>query len=700
DLSGDGNYLDIWSSRSGKEGTWEEISIAEDWVNRKHHIAIVLGEEPTPAQVPQIESSIGAAGDVVITLAADGLSATARVPSGYVGAVASVAISGGYLGGDDYQIISSGDDSVLQLGADRQINIVSAQNLTGNSVQTFQLTMVIDDHYADNAADTKTLALVLEVLPSLTVSLSGQAEATVFTGPLGDIDINFYTLTASEGSGTYVYKLITLDAYLLPHVTFVAEGSVAYLSLTAMFSESEQGAGDAVIEVDDGLNKATLTVRVIGKFKSLTDDSVSGYGSLLIAGGYRFSSGLQFLQDVWASSDLSLETWDKITTSGFPTPGIEQAVVFYNGYLYLMGGAIVGGAINYKQVWRSADGVQWTAIANMPAASDVGWLSAGLVVHNNKMLLMGGQEETGGSYRRDVWSSIDGIQWERLAENKFPNFGSNFSSAVLNNTIYLTERSSRDLWSSADGVDWTVHSNVFAAEDVSNGFNGANAVVFRGSLFIIDSVSNINTDNEKIRYSSTPTDPTSWTVYDGGGETQLDGAALVYKDKLIVTGGNISSNIWASSSGKNNEWYEITVAYPELVRQEGDIAVVLGDAPTAAQVPPIESSIVAAGEVAITVAADGLTATATVSAGYVGAVASLAIAGGYLGSGDYQISSSGDDSVLQVGADRQIRVVSGQNSGGSNVQTFQLTIVIDDQYANNAGDSKTLVLVVEVLPAN
>nr|MCH9757882.1 hypothetical protein [Pseudomonadota bacterium] len=118
----------------------------------------------------------------------------------------------------------------------------------------------------------------------------------------------------------------------------------------------------------------------------------------------------------------------------------------------------------------------------------------------------------------------------------------------------------------------------------------------------------------------------------------------------------------------------------------------------ATEIPLIEAEIVSAGVTAIAIAADGLAATVTVTAGYVGVLASLAVTGGYLDGGDYQISTSGDNTVLQVGADRQISVVSEQNLEGSSVQTLQLTIGINDYYPDNEEDSKTLVLVVEVLP--
>ncbi|MCH9705752.1 MAG: hypothetical protein K0U15_06485, partial [Proteobacteria bacterium] len=653
------NYVirnEIWASAGGVDD-WELIN--NDWISRTRANAIVIGDELTPAQVSPIEVAIVSVSNVTVGIATNDLMATVTVYPGYVGAVASLAIAGGYLGGGDYQISSSGDDSVLQVGANQQISIISAQSAVG---QTFQLTMVVNDHYADNAADTKTLVLALEVVPSLTVSLSGPAEVTLLAGPLGDANVNFYTLTAevSGGSGNYHYQFSNSDAYLLPYVTLVVDGDFVYLSLTTFLPD--KGIGEVVIEVNDGLSKAAMTVSVIGNFKSLTDDSVSGSGKLLVFGG-----GGKL--DVWSVDGSDLANWDELTVDGY-SAGEFQKAVYYNGTVY-----VAGGLIDSDAMWRSADGVSW-AQSDLPNNR----VHHALVVLNNKMILFGGSTSGtgGGSAHTDSWSSTDGINWSLLKANGVPAFPFGPVYAVFNNTLYAaggrsSSSDNNDLWSSGDGITWTQHPNLFA-NNISDRLTRS-MFVFRGTLFVVEGNTDVASDvSKKVYYSSNPTSG-EWEYY---ANTEVDtlrsAQILVYKEQILIVGGAdngvTQGDIWASQSGLAGSWTKIESGL-DFLRRERHVAIVLGDELTPAQVPRIEVAIVSVSNVTVGIATNGLMATVTVYPGYVGAVASLAIAGGYLGGGDYQISSSGDDSVLQLGVNRQISIISAQSAVG---QTVQLTM--------------------------
>ena len=144
------------------------------------------------------------------------------------------------------------------------------------------------------------------------------------------------------------------------------------------------------------------------------------------------------------------------------------ALVFQDK-MWLLGGWNPGDKVHFplicnSEVWSSADGASWTL--ENPQAPWEGRHTAGYVVHNGRMWIVGGDCNQ-GHYQNDVWSSADGIHWE-LANDHVPwaprvlHYTLSFDGRIwvmggqtIPNFADADEVFHNDAWSSDDGVNWT-----------------------------------------------------------------------------------------------------------------------------------------------------------------------------------------------------------------------------------------------------
>jgi len=144
-------------------------------------------------------------------------------------------------------------------------------------------------------------------------------------------------------------------------------------------------------------------------------------GQLWIVGGDANSGHYQ--SDVWSSPDGT--TWTKITNAAPWGPRVLHYTVVYDGRIYVMGGQtmreMIPGAtspdIFYSDVWSSSDGVTWEKLT-----SDAPWgprgIICGSVVFNDRMWVIGGgtywsaDPDRAGAGSNQVWSSVDGVNWK------------------------------------------------------------------------------------------------------------------------------------------------------------------------------------------------------------------------------------------------------------------------------------------------
>lgn len=165
--------------------------------------------------------------------------------------------------------------------------------------------------------------------------------------------------------------------------------------------------------------------------------------------------------DIWSSEDGV--NWTKETNNaGFISRATHASIVFNNKIWVVAGIDNLGNLLN--DVWSSTDGINWVQEnMNPPFATRANHT---LTVYNNKMWLIGGQDS--GYEFNDIWSSEDGINWVQETEDAgFPNRHSH-TTVVFNNRLYVIAGMNsnqgsgfgelNDVWSSIDGKNWDIET--------------------------------------------------------------------------------------------------------------------------------------------------------------------------------------------------------------------------------------------------
>ena len=235
--------------------------------------------------------------------------------------------------------------------------------------------------------------------------------------------------------------------------------------------------------------------------------------------------------------------WTKINTEAAFAGRDGAGALTFKGKMWLLGGWNPNDKVNFpkvcnSEVWSSVDGKDWKL--EVKSAPWEGRHTAGYVVHDNKMWIVGG-DPIQGHYQDDVWNSEDGITWNRVLE-KAP-----WGPRVLHYTVshegkiwviggqtlpqFAPEKEIfyADVWCSADGKNWEKKAD--AMPWAPRGLIGGTAV-FKGKIWLL-----------------------------GGGtyDTPNKPTRIFYND------------VWSSRDGV--KWEQVAAKTPWAPRQYHDVAV-------------------------------------------------------------------------------------------------------------------------------
>lgn len=177
-------------------------------------------------------------------------------------------------------------------------------------------------------------------------------------------------------------------------------------------------------------------------------------------------------------------------------PSAIVPVIAFNGDLWMIG---------QKRAWSSTDGMKWQAFDKHDWGERI---SMAPVFFRNTFWISGGMDYATNTFLNEIWSSQDGITWKRIVNNAEWSPRKGHTVIEFKNKLWLFGGETRvdrtrspiefanDIWSSVDGVHW-----------------------------------------EKV------TDDAPWDVR---GRPKL----IVFKEKLLLIGGQGHSDIWQSDDGK------------------------------------------------------------------------------------------------------------------------------------------------------
>jgi len=231
------------------------------------------------------------------------------------------------------------------------------------------------------------------------------------------------------------------------------------------------------------------------------------------------------------------------TRSDLPASGLNSG---YQRYLQLHDAVYALGTMtgNYldlhltSRVSRTRDFKHWDVLANksnLPAR-----VFYGAVAFRDKMWLLGGFD--GRAYYNDVWNSSDGVQWTRVSEHAAWTPRDADMVAVFKNRIWVigggvidgqpepNPNAKREVWSSADGVHWD------KSPDRSGAAWGGAPVVYDDQLWLIAANRNstfapsllVTSDGQTWREGTAPWSPRGAP------------AVWVFDQKLFMAGGKYS----------------------------------------------------------------------------------------------------------------------------------------------------------------
>ena len=281
-----------------------------------------------------------------------------------------------------------------------------------------RLTLYVEGSDTDNRKATYAQHIIVREAVRFEPDYTVLTIATTVSGVI-------YNASAAEGLLPYTYSAGRIFP-VTAAITVLADGAV---SLAAALSVVQ----DIRVEInvrDVPGDTAVLTLEI--RVRTGGSPNVQTGASVYVIGGLDADDNA--LADVWVSAADDLQDWDRLIETAAFGARYGHRVVSFNGKLYLSGGVV---SVTYSSsgnvtdvegikndVWVSEDAVNWSLLTS--AAAFAPRYDHGFIVHDNRMLIIGGEGYRCSSYcsnflygHNDVWSSVDGKNWMRIAIDSF-----------------------------------------------------------------------------------------------------------------------------------------------------------------------------------------------------------------------------------------------------------------------------------------
>ncbi|HEX7010347.1 MAG TPA: hypothetical protein VF184_10210 [Phycisphaeraceae bacterium] len=200
-----------------------------------------------------------------------------------------------------------------------------------------------------------------------------------------------------------------------------------------------------------------------------------------------------YQSDVWSSEDGV--HWTCVTRQAPWGPRVLHHTVAFADRLWVMGGQTLpqfapAEERYYADVWCSEDGKAWRQVLDDAPWAPCGMIGGSAVWRGRIWLLGGGTYDTPGRpqrlYSNTVWSSANGVAWERAPSPPPWPPRQYHEVAVFDDRLWVLEGCSagvgnrNDVWCSADGERWEELPGTPWAPR-----HAASVFVFDGSLWVV-----------------------------------------------------------------------------------------------------------------------------------------------------------------------------------------------------------------------
>lgn len=272
-------------------------------------------------------------------------------------------------------------------------------------------------------------------------------------------------------------------------------------------------------------------------------------GKFFLIGGWNEDLNYTYTNnEVWTSLDA--KNWTLVTKAPFSGRHCF-GVVKYNNAIWVVGGDCNSGNCQ-KDVWKSLDGITWSKVADSLKFLDRAIFS--LVVFENKLWLYGGQkmpkfvpDHEYDEWYNDAWSSEDGINWKNESTNLSWQGRAVYNRIVnFNNCLYLfggdlyQSKTYNDVWKSEDGTNWTKISYHSPWKQAQF----SDVIVYDQKIWVIGGSYGMKNINE-IWFSQ---NGISWQQLKSDLFPSRHASSLVvFQDKLYIIAGNLRNDVWQIS---------------------------------------------------------------------------------------------------------------------------------------------------------
>ena len=159
--------------------------------------------------------------------------------------------------------------------------------------------------------------------------------------------------------------------------------------------------------------------------------------------------------DVWSSSDGT--NWTVVTSNADFAARTAHASVVYDNKIWVIGGnSSYSSGSEFNDIWYSEDGANWTQASDHTNIN--GRYGHKMVVFDNKMWILGGKDATDTYSQKQVWSSTNATNWQKVTDDAGINLLlSEF--VVFDNKIWrIGAYSDTNIYSTTDGITWTLEA--------------------------------------------------------------------------------------------------------------------------------------------------------------------------------------------------------------------------------------------------
>ncbi|MDD2715776.1 MAG: hypothetical protein PHW04_07785, partial [Candidatus Wallbacteria bacterium] len=252
--------------------------------------------------------------------------------------------------------------------------------------------------------------------------------------------------------------------------------------------------------------------------------------------------------DVTVTCTYQPVSWTQGQTAGFGGRYGHGSVVL-NGKLFVIGG--YDGTYR-RDIWSTGDGIAWTKECDAPFTARY---SFGCTVHNGKIWIAGGGVSTG--VKADVWQSADGKNWTQVTADGGYGARNAVGLESFGGKLWLIGgcitggASKNDIWSSVNGVTWTKECD---APFISRYCMGT--AVYANKIWVVGGYTTTNNTYLKDAWNSS--DGMNWTQVSGSQNpfSVRFGTCTAYDGRLWLscgktTGGTTVADVWYTKDGVN-----------------------------------------------------------------------------------------------------------------------------------------------------